>query len=501
MEDNSLKINVTIGGQSFTTLKQLEDALKAEKKAIKDLDTASQEYTNRSKGWVEAEKEKARVSSVLVTEQGKLMKSYFATGEALRRTNPAFISFNQVIQDAPYGIRGVGNNIQFLTQQFTSLRASGMSTGTILKGMMGNILTPMGGLMLAVSAGTSLLTLAMDHLAPSTEKANDELEKSMQLFKDIVRLRFEAGLTSAGATLSILRMAEINAQYDLEQAKNPKDISQTVTIPADPEARRAARTETVIIKGKKATFDELQALEKKYLDARIERQNFEKASLKDENKEALEAERFSSDLQFEMQEKAKDDLIRMNKEYAKEKQTEEEFSDNLIYEMQEKAKDDLIKLDKEYADEKKKIAKDTIDAEADALRDSINLYNSVFFDPLKASFDAVANGSGNMADAFIASLKKMIVQLLEFAAFSLLLSWIPGMSNFGAIFGKLSGLSGVLPTQTEGKGTNRSDISRMSGSSSSRSSGLRVEVVGKLGNDAIYFAGNNYLALKSVSKI
>ena len=39
-------------------------------------------------------------------------------GGIVKGTVPTLTSFSQVVQDAPYGIRGVANNIQQLTMQF-----------------------------------------------------------------------------------------------------------------------------------------------------------------------------------------------------------------------------------------------------------------------------------------------------------------------------------------------------------------------------------------------
>lgn len=135
------------------------------------------------------------------------------------KTNPAFISFNQIIQDAPFGIRGVGNNIQFLTQQFTTLRASGMSTTDILKGMLKNALTPMGGLMLAVSAGTTLLTLAMDLLGQKSESAK---EKTQDLTDSIAELEMQTKHISEGQYLQYLQQNILDAKKAYEEALKPQ---------------------------------------------------------------------------------------------------------------------------------------------------------------------------------------------------------------------------------------------------------------------------------------
>lgn len=135
------------------------------------------------------------------------------------KTNPSFISFNQIIQDAPFGIRGVGNNIQFLTQQFTQLRAHGMSTTDILKGMLKNALTPMGGLMLGVSLGTTLLTLAFDSFAKSTEKVKDETK---ELTDSIAELEMQTKHISEGQYLQYLQSNILDAKKAYEEALKPQ---------------------------------------------------------------------------------------------------------------------------------------------------------------------------------------------------------------------------------------------------------------------------------------
>jgi len=172
--EKELKIKVTTDGS--VTIAQLEANIKKLREGFKNAAIGSNEYAEAGKKLKTVLEQKSKAMEVAQTENAKLMKSYFSLGQEIRsKTNPAFISFNQVIQDAPFGIRGIGNNVQFLTQQFTQLRSSGMSTKDILKGMMQNVLTPMGGLMFAVSAGTSLLTVVMDQLGQSTEKTKEKM--------------------------------------------------------------------------------------------------------------------------------------------------------------------------------------------------------------------------------------------------------------------------------------------------------------------------------------
>src|SRR5210317_1317328 len=83
------------------------------------------------KGLVQADKGVKGFSKS--TEQ--VAKSTQRMGKQLTRgTVPALTSFSQVVQDAPYGIRGVANNITQLTMQFGHLQKNAGGTKAALKG-------------------------------------------------------------------------------------------------------------------------------------------------------------------------------------------------------------------------------------------------------------------------------------------------------------------------------------------------------------------------------
>ena len=105
---------------------------------------------------------------------------------------PALTSFSQVIQDAPYGIRGVANNIQQLTSQFGYLSAKTGGVKGALKGMIGALAGP-AGILFAVSAVTSLMVsyekeiknfiFGTDDAKISIDKLNDALREQINLRK------------------------------------------------------------------------------------------------------------------------------------------------------------------------------------------------------------------------------------------------------------------------------------------------------------------------------
>jgi len=90
----------------------------------------------------------------------------------------AVISFGRIIQDAPFGIIGVANNITMLSEQFVSLKAQAGGTSQALKAMMSGVMGPMG-FTLAISAITTALQFwALQ--SNKTKKALDALGDSLK---------------------------------------------------------------------------------------------------------------------------------------------------------------------------------------------------------------------------------------------------------------------------------------------------------------------------------
>jgi hypothetical protein len=483
MSDTELKIKVSADGATIRELEMRIKELRAEFKASR---IGSDEFNIAAKELKKTLEQKTVAVRVAETENAKLMRSYFTLGENLRKnTNPAFVSFNQVIQDAPFGIRGVGNNIQFLTQQFTQLRASGMSTGDILKGIVQNALTPMGGLMLAVSSGTSLLTVAMDQFGKATKEAGTQTIELNKHLEDLSKDELVRTYKQLQAQLKWFEMQATIEEIKLGFTDKPIIDPQSGAIIGFEAQANKVKTLTDKFKTHrdelKKTLTEIEEII--YGKERKEEKN-DKAPLKSLSTGML-------DVGFDsgpMSTKAEYDKV-FGAIEDKRRQLEE---DGIKYQQQQAEELAQIREDAERRSLKKT---------EDNLRSAMNLYNSVFFSPLKAGFEAIASGSGNMADAFIQSLKKMIAQLIEFALFSSILSFAsPGAGGFMSIFGNMAGLTSLATPVTTGGTSNRSTLSRISSRSMNRGGGLKVQVVGKLGNDAIYLSGNRYLSMNNAAK-
>lgn len=101
-------------------------------------------------------------------------------GKSTANATPTLQEFSRVIQDAPYGIQGVANNITQLTSQFGYLKNQTGSTKAALKAVVGTLTGP-AGILLAVSAVTSILVSYGDEILEAVG-STDKLTESTKEF-------------------------------------------------------------------------------------------------------------------------------------------------------------------------------------------------------------------------------------------------------------------------------------------------------------------------------
>jgi len=133
-----------------------------------------------------ARQDLAKTGDVAESTAGKVQRTGTKAGKGLRNlgkgaanATPTLQEFSRVIQDAPFGIQGVGNNITQLTGNFGNLAKSAGGTTAALRLLLGSLAGP-AGILFAVSTAVSLLTVFGDKLFTSKNKAKelaDELER------------------------------------------------------------------------------------------------------------------------------------------------------------------------------------------------------------------------------------------------------------------------------------------------------------------------------------
>lgn len=121
---------------------------------------------NSVKGLSSAQRELNQSTSKLTTE--------------IKGANTVGIEFSRIIQDAPFGIVGVSNNITQLTQSFANLRAQTGSTIQALGIAFRSMFSGANLLVLGVSAATTALTL-YNMWARKNKKDTDDLANSTRV--------------------------------------------------------------------------------------------------------------------------------------------------------------------------------------------------------------------------------------------------------------------------------------------------------------------------------
>lgn len=117
--------------------------------------------------------------------------------KSVGNANGVAIEFNRIIQDAPFGLIGIGNNIQQLTQSFATLKDTQGGTGAALRATFASLISPANLLVLGISAVTAAFTayqmgafdglFATKNLADATEEYRDSLSTLRQVQLDSLK--------------------------------------------------------------------------------------------------------------------------------------------------------------------------------------------------------------------------------------------------------------------------------------------------------------------------
>ena len=163
--------------------KELRDLEKASKAAhaTKEIKQQSSELKKLDTNLKNVSKDAKNAGKDLKGLSGKTKDLGNVTGQA----NNATIELGRTISDAPYGIRGMANNIQQLGTQFTQLIKTTGGVGSALRAIATSLAGPLG-VLLAFQA----VVAAVDYFFGSTKKATeatDENEKATKAQSEAVK--------------------------------------------------------------------------------------------------------------------------------------------------------------------------------------------------------------------------------------------------------------------------------------------------------------------------
>lgn len=166
---------------------------------------------------------------------------------ALKGSNTVSMEFARIIQDAPFGIMGVGNNIQQLTanyaqyansvKQAAAEQGKSVSQGQILKGALSGLLSPMSLLTLgiaAVTSGWTLYTMWSQKSAKAARDASKEAKKSSDEYVNSLdqltqaRLKGEQSAQSDITTLRALYKVYTDGNAPLKSRQSAYEQLQSI---------------------------------------------------------------------------------------------------------------------------------------------------------------------------------------------------------------------------------------------------------------------------------
>jgi hypothetical protein len=155
--------------------------------SLKKLDNTSEEYANILKQLQAEEAKLASIQASRVKSQGVVSKSMKKASDATGSATAATMELSRVISDAPYGIRGMANNITQLVSQLGTASTKAGGLGAALKLMGSQLMGPLG-IVFAITAAVSALDYffgAQKKAKKSSEDTTDALGKQK---KELIEL-------------------------------------------------------------------------------------------------------------------------------------------------------------------------------------------------------------------------------------------------------------------------------------------------------------------------
>jgi hypothetical protein len=146
------------------------------------------------------------------------------------RAGAALLDLSRIAQDAPFGFIGIQNNINPLLESFGRLRAETGSTGGALKALASGAMGA-GGLGLAVSVATGLLTVLAQQGFFKVEEKADEAKKKLEDFNNAVKSIYsDAGKEAAQVTgmVAVLESETATREKKLATIKELQRISPEI---------------------------------------------------------------------------------------------------------------------------------------------------------------------------------------------------------------------------------------------------------------------------------
>ena len=173
--------------------------------------------------------ELARLNALGKSFSAPAVKSFDNLKRSAGAASGAAISFGRIIQDAPFGIIGVANNIQNFGEQFSALGGKATTAGQKLSMFFSALITPANLAILAVSALTAAwqaYSLGLFDAEEATDKIKDSIDSYRKSLTESQLSQLEGIKNSDDEIIKINALKEIIEDETLERGKRLKAIER-----------------------------------------------------------------------------------------------------------------------------------------------------------------------------------------------------------------------------------------------------------------------------------
>jgi hypothetical protein len=185
--------------QYATDVKQLVNDVRLEKvaaaEAVPQLEKLAAALTRvgvSNKQSVDATRLSINAFSTITSGSKGLTDQMMKMETSVRQGNAAMLSITRVFQDAPFGMMGITNNLQMLSEQFAYLSKTSGGAGAAIKVMVSQLTNPMVMGPMIFSAITSIY-LAIQMMGDKAKKTKDEAKELYDVLEKISALTYKIG--------------------------------------------------------------------------------------------------------------------------------------------------------------------------------------------------------------------------------------------------------------------------------------------------------------------
>ena len=197
MAEQNIDIKIKVDKQGNVELKSLEKGFDKIKITAKQASQAAKQL-----GVDISQIKSSGTINVAANDFNKLTKAMSGASAASGGATASVLELGRVVSDAPYGIRGVANNLQQLASNFAFMAKQAGGAGAALKAMGSALMGPLG-ILVAFQA----VIAAIDYFSAQTNKA----EKNVKSMNETI--------AAAASNFKILLRAQEDNTLGLEEAK------------------------------------------------------------------------------------------------------------------------------------------------------------------------------------------------------------------------------------------------------------------------------------------